>query len=102
MLPIPTIRFEPLGIAVSVPNGSTILEATERSGVYLRHTCGGNMTCATCRATVVEGAANLSPMTRSERRRLAELCAPAAVRLSCQAQILGDVTVSIPVPRLGL
>jgi len=91
-----------MGVAVEVETGCTILEAAERSDLYLRHTCGGVMNCATCRATVVTGTENLSPMSRGERKRLAELYAPAAVRLSCQAQILGDVTVAIPLPRLGL
>lgn len=91
-----------MGVAVEVESGCTILEAAERSNLYLRHTCGGQMSCATCRATVVTGGEHLSPMGRGERKRLAELYAPAAVRLSCQAQILGDVTVSIPVPQLGL
>lgn len=99
---MPSITFQPMGLTVSVESGCTILEAAVRSELFLRHVCGGIMNCATCRATVVEGMESLSPASRGERKRLAELYAPANVRLSCQAQILGDVTVVIPVPTLGV
>lgn len=99
---MPTILFQPMGRAVQVESGCTILEAAIRSELFLRHVCGGIMNCATCRSKVLEGAENLSPMSRGEKKRLAELYAPSNVRLSCQAQILGDMVVEIPVPTLGV
>jgi uncharacterized 2Fe-2S/4Fe-4S cluster protein (DUF4445 family) len=41
-------------------------------------------------------------MARHEQKRLKELYAPKEARLSCQAEILGDVTVEVPVPTLGV
>lgn len=73
-----------------------------RFDLCLRHVCGGVMSCATCRSKVLAGAENLSPMSRAEKKRLAELYAPSNVRLSCQAQVLGDVVVEISVPTLGM
>lgn len=98
---MPTITFQPMGRVVEVEPGSTILAAAMQSDLFLRHVCGGIMNCATCRSKVLAGAANLSPMSRGEQKRLAELYAPAGVRLSCQARIEGDVVVEIPVPTLG-
>ncbi len=97
-----TITFQPMGRSVEVEPGCTILEAAGRADLFLRHVCGGIMNCATCRSKVLAGGQNLSPMSRHEQKRLAELYAPKDVRLSCQAQILGPVEVEIPVPKLGL
>lgn len=58
--------------------------------------------CTTCRCKVVQGMEHLSPMARAEQKRLKEMYAGPDVRLSCQAEILGDVVVEIPVPTLGL
>lgn len=99
---MPNITFQPMGRVVAVEAGCTILEAALRADLFLRHLCGGIMNCATCRSRVVAGAENLSPMSRGEKKRLAELYAAAEVRLSCQAQVLGDVVVEIPVSTLGV
>ncbi|HEY3367096.1 MAG TPA: 2Fe-2S iron-sulfur cluster-binding protein [Symbiobacteriaceae bacterium] len=99
---MPAITFQPMGIVVSVSEGTTILEAALSREIFLRHNCGGKAMCTTCRCKVLDGASSLSPMARHEQKRLAELYAPKNVRLSCQAQILGDVTVEIPVPTLGV
>lgn len=99
---MPAITFQPMGRVVEVEPGCTILEAAIRSDLFLRHVCGGIMNCATCRTKVLSGAGNLSPMSKGEKKRLAELYAPSNVRLSCQAQIHGDVVVEISVPTLGI
>lgn len=97
-----SITFQPMGCTVAVEPGCTILQAAMGADLYLRHVCGGQMNCATCRSKVLDGAENLSPISRHEKKRLAELYAPSNARLSCQAQILGDVVVEIPVPVLGV
>lgn len=57
--------------------------------------------CGTCWVGLLSGAANLSPITGNERQKLRE-CGVAAdgthpvVRLACQAQALGPVTLVIP------
>lgn len=99
---MPTITFQPMGRVVEVEPGCTILEAAVRSDLFLRHVCGGKANCATCRSKVLAGAESLSAISRGEQKRLAELYAPSNARLSCQAQILGDVVVEIPVPTLGV
>jgi ferredoxin len=99
---MPTITFQPMGVSVTVAPGTTILSAAEQGNVFLRHVCGGNAMCATCRSKVIAGAGYLSPMARHEQKRLRELYAAQEVRLSCQAEIQGDVVVEIAVPTLGV
>ncbi len=99
---MPVITFQPLGERVEVAAGTTILEAAERHGIFLRHVCGGHAICGTCRCRVLDGGDALTPVARHEARRLRELYAPDGVRLACQAAVHGDVTVEIPVPRLGV
>lgn len=99
---MPTITFQPMGKRFEVPAGTTVLEAAMKYDLFLRHVCGGNAMCATCRCKVIAGTDGLSPMARHEEKRLKELYAPSQTRLSCQAKILGDVVVEIPVPTLGV
>lgn len=99
---MPSITFQPMGLTVTVSAGTTILKAANAQGLFVRSVCGGNAICGTCRCTVTAGMDGLSPLARHERKRLAEFYAGAQVRLSCQAEIVGDVEVRIPVPTLGL
>ena len=46
----------------------SVLVAAQRSGVPLRHDCGGKAQCGTCRVKVLSG--RLSPMGERERIRL--------------------------------
>lgn len=46
----------------------SILVAAQRSGVPMRHDCGGKAQCGTCRVKVISG--RISPMRESERLRL--------------------------------
>ncbi|HSG06337.1 MAG TPA: 2Fe-2S iron-sulfur cluster-binding protein [Nitrospiria bacterium] len=93
---MPIVTFEPSGKSGDIPEKSTLLEAADQMGVDLAHECGGFATCSTCRVIVQEGDGNLSDIEFDEENMLevAELNPPH--RLSCQARILGDVTVRIP------
>lgn len=93
---MPKVTFSSSGKSGDVPEKSTLLEAAEQFGIDLPHECGGFATCSTCRIIVEEGAENLAGIDFDEENMLevAELNPPH--RLSCQARILGDVTVRIP------
>ncbi|HYF91920.1 MAG TPA: 2Fe-2S iron-sulfur cluster-binding protein [Symbiobacteriaceae bacterium] len=99
---MPTITFQPLGQSFAVAAGTTILDVAMQNNIFLRHVCGGKAMCTTCRCKVLQGADGLSPKARSEEKRLREMYAPKEARLSCQAEIRGDVVVEIPVPTLGV
>lgn len=87
------VKIEPLGQAVEVEEGQTILDACLRVGVWLPHACGHGL-CATCKIAVLEGefehgAASpfaLMDVERSEGKALA-CCATALSDLVIEADI---------------
>ncbi|MEM2926633.1 MAG: ASKHA domain-containing protein [Candidatus Bathyarchaeia archaeon] len=92
---------EPLGMRISVPKETTILNALRRFGIGLPSICGGLGTCGKCVVTILEGLENLSPPTEPERRHLSQKAIREGRRLACQARLLGGVRVMIPPEELG-
>lgn len=87
------VTIEPLGHAVDVEDGQTILDACLRAGVWLPHACGHGL-CATCKVQVVDGEVEIGPASpfalmdveREEHKVLA-----------CCATLLSDVTIEADV-----
>ncbi|RJF88860.1 phenol hydroxylase [Oleomonas cavernae] len=83
------VTVEPLGQAVLVAEGQTILDACLRNGIYLPYQCNHGL-CSTCKITVVDGEVDqgdaspfaLMDFERDEGRALA-----------CCARPLSDVTI---------
>ncbi|MBI3358741.1 MAG: 2Fe-2S iron-sulfur cluster binding domain-containing protein [Nitrospirae bacterium] len=82
----------PHKISGEVPSGMSILDASEKLGILMRHDCGGFATCSTCRVFVHEGMRNLSAIDLDEENMLEEAKLPPPYRLSCQTKILGEAT----------
>ncbi|MHC5061693.1 MAG: ASKHA domain-containing protein, partial [Planctomycetota bacterium] len=85
------IRFEPSGLKVKVPQGTVLLEAARKVGVYLSSICGGDGYCGKCKVAVNEGQFRSNPttlLTPEEMRR--------DVVLACQTKVLSDMIVTIP------
>lgn len=85
----------------------SILVAAQRSGVPLRHDCGGKAQCGTCRVRVLSG--RLSPMGERERLRLEAVGALAGqqagtagngpvFRLACQSRPGSDLELEAVLP----
>ncbi len=49
-----SVRLEPSGLELSVPDGGTVLEAALHGGVSIPHSCRTGM-CRTCKGTLVSG-----------------------------------------------
>lgn len=77
---------------VDAPNGETILQIALDAGIPIEHACGGNGFCTTCMCKVKQGMENLSPRNDREEN-MGVVNDPD--RLSCQAQIQGDVEVEV-------
>lgn len=90
------VTFLPAGKTARVRAGARLLDAAEEGRVNLRHVCGGNAQCTTCRVQVREGKQNLTPINDKESRRLPDERLAADWRLACQARVHGSVTVRIP------
>lgn len=77
---------------VEAPTGETILQIALDAGIPMEHACGGNGFCTTCMCKVKTGMENLSP--RNDREdNMGVVNDPD--RLSCQAQVEGDIDVEV-------
>ena len=82
------------GKSGSVTRNLTLLDAAKELGFPLKHDCGGNASCTTCRVEVQSGAENLSEIEFDEQDLLdREALREPWHRLGCQARVLGDVVV---------
>jgi uncharacterized 2Fe-2S/4Fe-4S cluster protein (DUF4445 family) len=93
---MPTITFEPLGARIDCKDGETAYAAARRANLPIPTACFGRGNCGLCRVRVVEGEAALGPMTPVEKKHLGNTYFITKLRLSCQAQVMGDVTLFIP------
>ena len=101
------IVFTPSGRRGTFPHGTRLLDAARSIGVDVDSVCGGRGLCGRCRIVCMEGdfakhaiksrPANLSALNETEekyserRRELAK-----NHRLSCQAEIRGDLVIDVP------
>jgi len=101
------VVFTPSGKRGRFPRGTQLLQAARSLGVDVDSVCGGRALCGRCQVLVMEGdfpkhgvsshADHLSPLSAveqtfsRERRPL-----PAGHRLSCSAQIEGDLVIDVP------
>lgn len=79
---------------VDVLDGTLLLEAAREAGMPVAQSCGGFAICSWCRMQVIEGMDQLSPVDADEARLIKREKFKPNERASCQAEVLGDVTVS--------
>ena len=97
---MPTIRFEPDGMEIVVPVGTSILDASRAAGAQVGSACGGVCACSTCHVYVKQGLQALSaPDDREEDIMDKAFDVRANSRLGCQSKILRDVTVVCEISR---
>lgn len=95
---MPTLTFLPHNIVTLGTEGDSVLDIALNNGVDLPHNCGGVCACSTCHVIVKEGMENLSEMEDNEADQLDQAEGLTLTsRLGCQAKILGNVVVEIPV-----
>ena len=99
---MPRIRIVPLDIQIDAADGATVMGAAQDAGYYWPTTCGGEGRCTTCACEIVEGAAGLTPIGRSERQTLVSERGEASLlmgtRLACQARVQGHGTILVRKP----
>ena len=88
-----TVIFLPPGnIAVTVPQGSTLLRAAEKADIYINASCNGKGSCGKCRLILETGQVESQPtalLSDREKQR--------GYHLACQTRISGsEVRVRIP------
>jgi len=100
------IVFTPSGRRGRFPLGTPVLQAARSLGVDIDSVCGGRGMCGRCQITVSEGhfakhgvtssTAHLSAQSEVETRYRAERGLVEGRRLSCAAQVQGDLVIDVP------
>lgn len=87
------LTFKDIDVTVTVPVGVRVIELSDKLGSGIVYGCREG-DCGTCLMKVESGWENLSAASVIEDKILRENAAGRHHRLACQAQVLGDVTVS--------
>lgn len=96
---MPRITFLPTGISTEVEPGTSLLSAALGAQVPLPTSCGGKASCRLCIIRVPQGQdLALSPLNQAELVVLGNVFYLTRERLGCQARVLADVQVEVPVP----
>jgi len=100
------VVFTPSGRRGRFPTGTTLLDAARSLGVDIDSVCGGRALCGRCQVQptigefakhgVTSRAENLTPFSETEQRYADENGIADGRRLSCSAQILGDLVIDVP------
>ncbi len=100
------VVFTPSGKRGRFPLGTPLLQAARSLGVDVDSVCGGRALCGRCQVLVMEGdfpkhgvsshAENLSPLSAAEQSFSRRRPLLAGHRLSCSAQIQGNLVVDVP------
>ena len=85
------VRFLPGDTAVSVPRGTTILEAARRANVYVNSVCGGDGICGKCKVVLKSGQVDSPATTLLTRDEVIQ-----QYLLACTARVISDVEIMIP------
>jgi uncharacterized 2Fe-2S/4Fe-4S cluster protein (DUF4445 family) len=100
------VVFTPSGRRGRVPVGTPLLQAARSLGVDIDSVCGGRGLCGRCQVLLAEGdfakhgvrshAEHLSPFGEVEKAYCRQQPMASGRRLSCSAQVLGDVVIDVP------
>ena len=81
------IRFEREKLDAVVPVGTYLIDAARRVGVRLENECDPAKRLHNCEVSVIQGAANLSAVTKAELEHFASTGRRDNERLACEARI---------------
>jgi len=96
MEPGPTIRFEPSGIEITVPSGTTLLEAARLAGLPVASACDQQFTCGRCGMRILSGDEAVATESKREASIKLRNRIDSDLRLSCVVQVRADLTVTAP------
>ena len=94
-MPKAKVTFQDIGVSVTVPAGTRLIEVSEKVGAGITYGCREGE-CCTCLTKVISGGENPASPTIPEDRAPKDNMAPRGHRLPCQAQILGGEIVVKP------
>ena len=94
-MPKANVTFQDVGVTVTVPAGTRLIEVSEKVGAGITYSCREGE-CGTCIMKIVSGMENLAQRSVLEDKVLQENMAGRNNRLACQAQVLGGEIVVRP------
>ena len=94
-MPKAKVTFEDVGVSVTVPAGTRLIEVSEKVGSGIIYGCREGE-CCTCLTKIVSGHENLAAPSFIEDQVLKDNLAPRHHRLACQAQVLGGELAVTP------
>lgn len=83
------LTIEPVGTAIDVAPGQTLLDAALRHGIYIPHACGHGL-CGTCKVQVLDGEVDHGP---ANPFALMDVERAEGKTLACCATALSDVVI---------
>lgn len=89
------ITVLPSGQSVQVTDKSNLRDALLAGGFPVKSTCGGCASCGQCVVIIKDGFDNLSEISFEEKQLLGNVFHITQERLSCQTEVLGDITLDI-------
>lgn len=100
------VVFTPSGRRGRFPLGTPLLQAARVLGVDIDSVCGGRGICGRCQVELIVGrfakhgvtsaADHVTPLSEPERRYAEKRRLLGARRLSCHAELLGDLVIDVP------
>jgi ferredoxin len=94
-MPKAQVTFQDIGITVTVPAGTRLIEVSEKVGAGITYGCREGE-CGTCMMRIVAGHEHLASPSVLEDKVLKENMAGRHNRLACQCQVLGGEVVVRP------
>jgi uncharacterized 2Fe-2S/4Fe-4S cluster protein (DUF4445 family) len=92
---MPKVTVMPYGKEIEAYHGDNLRTALISNNFDIKSTCGGCASCGQCVIVVKDNYAHLSEISFEEKQILGNVFHITQERLSCQTEILGDVTVDI-------
>lgn len=90
---MPTIRFVKNYPDLKVESGAVLMQELLQAGLPVASSCHGDGICGKCRIQIIHGSENLSKINALETLVRERLKVPREHRISCQTQVLGDITI---------
>lgn len=92
---MPKIKVLPHDIEIEVNHGDNLRTSLISSELNIKSPCGGCASCGQCIVIIKDNYASLSDISFEEKQLLGNVFHITQERLSCQTNILGDVTVDV-------
>ncbi|MEK2644023.1 2Fe-2S iron-sulfur cluster-binding protein [Bdellovibrio sp. BCCA] len=90
---MPFISFKKNRPPYEVSHGANLMKSLLDAGLPVASSCDGDGVCAKCKIIIVEGGENLSGENETEVFLKETNNIPSGMRISCQTEVFGDVTV---------